>query len=431
MWYTSNMFLDKVTITIKAGNGGNGHVSFYRDALTARGGPDGGDGGRGGDIIFIGTTRVDNLVDFRFAKKFFANDGKPGGKRHCTGKSAEPMLVPVPLGTKVYKITRDSDSSRAYELLADITEPDQQYVALRGGAGGRGNAFYATAKKQTPNFSQMGVITKEHQVRLELNTIADIGLVGFPNVGKSTLLKSLTRSRPKIANYHFTTLHPNVGVAEIHGKRMVIADIPGLIKGAGEGIGLGHDFLKHIRRTRALIHVVDISEQEGRTATDDYRTINAELKTYNPDLATKPQIIALNKCDIATPSQIQKFKKALKSAQVFEIVAATAQGTRELLNAAFELLQKVPKAQVVQPTATLEEGIDKNAFTVEVSGDEFHVTGPLVDNLIRGIVLTDTESNAYFQRRLIESGIIDELKRLGMTTGSSVNIGEIEFEWED
>ncbi|MCL2846419.1 MAG: GTPase ObgE [Firmicutes bacterium] len=420
------MFLDKVTITVKAGNGGGGHISFFRDKLSASGPPDGGDGGRGGDIIFVGTTREDNLVNFRYTKKFRAEDGEPGGTRNKFGKSGQHMRITVPLGTRIY--TADTR-----ELIADITEPDQEFVALRGGAGGRGNKFFATARKRTPNFSQMGVETKEHMVRLELNTIADIGLVGFPNVGKSTLLSALTRANPKIANYHFTTLHPNIGVAQMHDQNIVIADVPGLIEGASEGTGLGHDFLKHLRRTRLLVHVLDISQQEGRGAIEDFDTINRELREYDMKLAGKPQIVVLNKIDVADADVVKKTEAKLKKRgfAVFKISAAINDGTNELLTHAAIVLRDIPRSAPAVPTAVLEAAVDKNAFEVGIFEGEYYVTGPLIDNLIRGVVLSDSESNAYFQRRLIQSGIIDALKAAGMGNGDTVHIAEIEFEWND
>jgi len=409
------MFLDKVDIMIKAGDGGKGHTSFHRDKMTMRGGPDGGDGGKGGDIIFIGTTRADNLIEFRFKKKFHAVAGKPGGTRNCSGKGGEDMIIPVPLGTRIYK--------EGKTLVADITKVDQTFRALVGGAGGRGNAHYATAKKQSPNFSQTGVITKEHKITLELYSIADIGLIGFPNAGKSTLLKAVTRANPKIANYPFTTLHPNIGVANVHGSNLIIADIPGLIEGASKGAGLGHQFLKHINRTRALIHVVDISESEGRDALKDYEIINNELASFSQALADKPQIIALNKIDIATKDQLKKLEKAHK------ISAATHEGVAELMAAAYALIAKLPPREECEVTAILEEPVDKNQFEVTRNGNEFTVTGHLVDNMIRGIVLDDTESFAYFQRRLEQSGINAELKRLGICGGNVVHIANMEFEF--
>jgi len=447
------MFLDKVTITIKAGNGGNGHVSFFRDKLTMHGGPDGGDGGRGGDIIFVGTTRVDNLIDFRFNKKFIAEEGANGSKRHRSGACGKPLLIPVPLGTKIFKIKDDQK-----ELLADIVKNDQEFIALRGGAGGKGNRFYATAKKQTPNFSQTGVITKDYQVTLELQSIADVGLVGFPNAGKSTLLSVISRSNPKIASYPFTTLHPNIGVTNILDQNIIVADIPGLIEGASQGIGLGHDFLKHLSRTRMLIHVVDISEQEGRTAIDDFNIINNELSQFSAELATKPKVIAINKCDIADPKVIANFKKKIaeqskvkskkvisqscrvgilpsvcNTLEIFEISGATNKGVLELMKHVASKLATMPKIEMEHTFAELEEAVNKNEFHVRLDkGGKipmFYVEGPLVDNLIRGVVLTDTESNHYFQRRLIQSGIMDALKEKGLKQGDIVNVADIEFEY--
>ena len=424
LWYNQFMFLDKAKITIKAGNGGNGHVSFFRDKMTMRGGPDGGDGGRGGDIVFVGTTRVDNLVDFRFTKKFRADDGLNGGKRHCSGKTGEVKRIPVPLGTRIHKLDG--------ELLADITEDGQEFMALRGGAGGRGNAHYATAKKQTPNFSQTGLITKEHEVILELQTIADVGLVGFPNVGKSTMLSVVTRANPKIANYHFTTLHPNVGVANVHGKNIVIADIPGLIEGAADGAGLGHQFLRHIARTRVLVHVVDIAQLDGRCAVQDFATINAELAQYDSELAKRPMVVALNKVDSADEKVIKNFRKFVKKIQIFEISAVIGQGMDELLSHVAQLVEATPRPEVAVATGSLDVVVDKNEFTVEKLDDgTYTVHGPMIDNLIRGVILTDVESNRYFQRRLEQSGAIAQMRELGMQDGDTVVVAEIEFEWRE
>ncbi|MCL2587357.1 MAG: GTPase ObgE [Firmicutes bacterium] len=421
------MFLDKVKINIKAGNGGNGHTSFFRDKKNMWGGPDGGDGGRGGDVVFIGGTKDDNLVSFRFNKKYHAPDGENGGKQRKKGKSGGIYHVEVPLGTRAYNIHG--------ELLADITEVGQEYVALKGGGGGLGNSHFATSRKQTPNFSQLGEPTKAHDIFLELHTIADIGLVGFPNVGKSSLLASLTRAQPKIANYHFTTLHPNVGVWNGADRNLVLADIPGLIEGASEGVGLGHEFLRHINRTKVLFHVIDISGTEGRNPIEDFHTINNELKNFSSDLAHKPQIIILNKLDIADPKIIKEFRKAMgkgkKVPPVFETSAATHAGLVDLMNKALEIISKLPDPESPEISTVLEKPVDKNEFYVYQDEGAFVVTGPLVDNLARGVVLNDTESNYYFQKRLLNSGVIRELKKQGMVTGSIVNVGGVEFEWMD
>ncbi|MCL2755896.1 MAG: GTPase ObgE [Firmicutes bacterium] len=422
------MFLDKVTITIKAGNGGNGHVSFFRDKMTMHGGPDGGNGGKGGDVVFVGTTREDNLVNFRYTKKFFAGDGVNGGKRNMYGAGGVPMLIPVPLGTRVYKLLEDGKEGK--ELLADIVKEGQEFRALRGGAGGLGNAAFATAKKKTPNFSQTGIVTKPYQVRLELNTIADVGLVGFPNVGKSSILSVISRANPKIGNYHFTTLHPNVGITNILDKNMIVADIPGLIENASDGVGLGHDFLRHVMRTRLLVHVVDIAQVDGRCAVEDFEVINRELGNFSDELGKKPQIVALNKCDVADAKNISAFKKKYgKKYKIFEISAATNDGVKELFKETAIMLQDIPRPDVAVPFATLEERVDKNEFHVRVENGEFIVEGPMIDNLIRGVVLSDTESNYYFQRRIVDSGIVDELKKQGMKQGDTVHIKDIEFEW--
>jgi len=445
------MFLDKVEITIKAGNGGNGHTSFHRDRQTMRGGPDGGDGGRGGGVIFVGTTRADNLVEFRYTKKFLASDGthgRPGNKNGAVGADLE---IPVPLGTKIYKTNNQSDNRHSsfvirHSLIADITLDGQKYIALRGGAGGRGNARFATAKRQTPNFSQTGVVTTAHNVILELNSIADVGLIGFPNVGKSTLLSVVTRANPKIANYHFTTLHPNIGVHD----NVVIADIPGLIEGASTGIGLGHDFLKHINRTRLLVHVVDISEQEQRNAINDFEVINKELAAFSPILAKKPQIVALNKIDAADEKTIAAFKKKYeKKYKIFEISAATHAGVKELMQHVSTEVACLPRIKPETVTAELEGRVDKNAFEIIIENSPFckggekafleregkmgffRVTGSLVDNLIRGVVLSDTESASYFHRRLEEAGVIAALKNVGMCDGDTVRIADTEFQWTD
>ena len=413
------MFLDKVQINIKAGNGGNGHTSFFRDKANAWGGPDGGDGGRGGDVILIGSKRDDNLISFRFNKKYHAQNGENGGKQRKKGKSGDTLRLDVPPGTRVY--------NQSGELLADIIEVGQEYVALKGGAGGLGNSHFATARKQTPNFSQTGEITKDYVVRLELHTIADIGLVGFPNVGKSSLLAALTRASPKIANYHFTTLNPNVGVWSGHGKNIVLADIPGLIEGASDGVGLGHEFLRHINRTKILFHVIDASEQEGRCALEDFAVINKELENFSPDLIKKPQVIVLNKIDITDEKVVKKFVRKKK----FKVSAATQTGLDELMTEALRLISGIKEVVAPEILAVLESPVDKNKFEVGMDGGVFVVSGPLVDNLARGVVLTDTESNYYFQKRLLDSGVIKELKRQGMKNGSLVNVGGVEFEWMD
>jgi GTP-binding protein len=427
------VFIDRVEISIRAGNGGSGHVSFYRDKLTMRGGPDGGDGGKGGDIIFQGTTRADNLIDFRFTKKFAAEDGVNGSVRNRAGANGKDVIINVPLGTRIMKITRD-DSTTRYDLIADITQDGQQFRALRGGGGGRGNAAFATSRKQTPNFSQSGIKVSEYRVLLELSCIADVGLVGYPNVGKSTLLSVISRANPKIANYHFTTLYPNLAAVSMFNKGFIVADIPGLIEGASKGAGLGIDFLRHISRTKMLVHIIDISAQDGRDPLDDWRVINLELQAYGASVDKLPQIIALNKADLLeSEEKVQAFEKAVNKGktkhQIFKISAATHQGVPELMQAVAIMVDKLPKTVAQTPTVQLEEKIDANSFAVEKKGDKYHVTGAFVDNLIRGVVLSDTESNAYFQKRLIAGGVIEALRKIGLKDGESVQIADIEFEY--
>jgi GTP-binding protein len=412
------MFVDNVEITVQAGSGGAGSVSFYRDTLTMHGGPDGGNGGHGGNIIFVGDSNINNLVSFHFNQKFKVADGENGAGQNKTGKSGEDTLINVPLGTKIY--------SEDGELAADITEKGQRFVAVNGGAGGYGNAHFATSTRQTPNFSKTGVKTKPYKICLELNCIADIGLVGFPNVGKSTFLSVVTSARPKIANYHFTTLYPNIGVTQIHGKNILIADIPGLIEGASGGVGLGTDFLKHISRTRILLHVIDISGSEGRDPVADYKIINNELLKYGAKLEDKKQIIVLNKIDCADPANIVKFRKAIKG-DIYETSAITHKGIAELLNRTFDELQKLPVPEPIEVFAAIEKPVDKNEFSVKYENGEYVVAGAFVDNLIRGVVLGDTESNNYFQRRLVKMGVIDKLKEIGLTDGGTIRILDSSF----
>jgi GTP-binding protein len=414
------MFIDSVEISVQGGHGGAGAVSFYRDTLTMHGGPDGGNGGHGGDVVFVGSSNMDNLVSFHYNQKFKAGDGENGSGRHKTGANGKDLVIEVPLGTKFI-----ADG----ELAADITEKGQRFVAVHGGAGGHGNAYFATSVKQTPNFSQTGVKTNPYAIRLELNCIADIGLVGFPNVGKSTLLSVISRAKPKIANYHFTTLYPNIGVANIHGHNVLFADIPGLIEGAGDGVGLGHDFLKHISRTRLLLHSVDVSAADGRDPAEDYRIINGELKKYGADLEKKRQIVVLNKIDAAAPEQIAAFRKSVKVKDILEISAFTHKGVNELLDYAFTVLQTIPVPEPAVIKGEIEKPVDKNEFRIEKSNGEFIVSGSFIDNLIRGVVLEDTESNNYFQRRLVQSGVIDKLKELGMREGDTIRILDHSFEY--
>ncbi|MDR0461849.1 MAG: GTPase ObgE [Christensenellaceae bacterium] len=400
------MFIDRVEIKIKAGNGGNGHTSFLRDKNTQRGGPNGGDGGKGGDIVFIGSTRADNLIDFRYNHEFKAEDGINGRPMNKSGSNGKDLEIHVPLGTKVLNMDGG--------LLADIVEKDQKYLALRGGGGGQGNAKYATARRQTPNFSQHGITTAMHTVVLELNCIADVGLVGFPNVGKSSLLSIVSRANPKIGNYPFTTLHPNIGVYSKGSQTIIFADIPGLIEGASNGVGLGIDFLKHINRTRLLVHIIEEESQ--------IQIIKKELENFSSDLVKRPRILVQNKIDV---------NEKIKGCD-FYISCATREGIDELMNHIAKQVSLLPKPNESQTTAILEVAIDKNKFEVFVDAEGVYTaTGPMIDNLIRGVVLSDTESAAYFHRRLDKSGVIEALKNLGMIDGDTVQVADTQFIWRD
>jgi len=342
------MIVDKVQITIKAGNGGNGAISFHREKYVNAGGPDGGDGGRGGDVIFEANDDMRTLLDFRFTKKFFAENGAAGGKNNMFGKTGADMVIKVPSGT----VVTDSDTGR---VVADLKQGARRTV-LKGGIGGKGNSRFATPTRRAPRFATPGRKTEPHKVTLELKSIADVGLVGFPNVGKSTLLSVVSAARPKIADYHFTTLQPNLGVVQMGEDSFVMADIPGLIEGASEGLGLGHDFLRHIERTRMIVHVVDVSGAEGRDPLDDYRKIRKELADYSPELAARREIVAANKTDISSEA-LEKLKKELEKegVEVYPISAATNSGIKELLNAVRRELETIPRPEPIEEEGVIEE----------------------------------------------------------------------------
>ena len=420
------MFIDKVKIYIKAGNGGNGIVSFHREKYIQRGGPDGGNGGKGGDIIFRVNKDLNNLVSFHYSKHFRADNGLNGEKKNCNGKDGKSLVIEVPQGTLV----RDSETNK---VIADLYYLDKDYVLLKGGKGGKGNAFFATPTRQAPHFSQSGEVTKEYCVILELKTIADVGLIGFPNVGKSTLLSVISSAKPKIANYHFTTLSPNLGVVKYYDHSFVVADIPGLIEGASMGTGLGHDFLRHVERTRLLIHVIDIASVDGREPYQDYLTINDELKKFNEELSKRPQIIVLNKCDLLQDeTKIQQFKSHFNDEKILCISALNRQNIQDLVKEIYQTLSKLPKPE---PLPIEEYNFDLKDTTsiniTKISDGEFEITGGYIDNLIRGVVLSDYESSAYFQKRLKDDGILEMLKEKGAVNGDSVKIGDIEFEIVD
>ena len=421
------MFLDRVKISIKAGNGGKGSTSFLRTKLTANGGPDGGDGGKGGDVIFKATDEMNTLLPFRYKKKFVAGDGEDGHQKNQTGHNGKTELILVPTGTVLI-------NPQTNKIVADLNENGQEFIALKGGAGGHGNAYYKSSIKQAPSFSQTGEVTSLKEIILELKTIADVGLVGFPNVGKSTLLSVISNANPKIANYPFTTIYPNLSVCEVLGETFVVADIPGLIEGASEGLGLGHYFLKHVERVRLIVHLIDISESEGRSAIKDYEIINQELAKYSADLPKTKQIIVFSKCDLLSEeelkSKIESFVKATKIKEYYCISSYSRTGIEELKKKILENLKKIPK----KPALAVEEDDfdkkDNSSIKITRTDDGgFVVSGGRIDSLIRGVVLTDQLSFAYFQTRLKEMGIIDMLKEKGLKEGDSVTIKDITFEY--
>lgn len=423
------MFVDKVDITIKAGNGGNGAVSFHREKYVNAGGPDGGDGGKGSDIVFLADDSLSTLIDFRYKKKYVAPDGEPGGAKRCSGKSMEPTVIRVPRGT----IIKDAHTGR---ILADISG-DGPVVVARGGKGGRGNVHFATPTRQIPRFAKPGYPGEKFDVTLELKLLADVGLVGFPNVGKSTLISVVSAAKPKIANYHFTTLTPVLGVVKRGERSFVMADIPGLIEGASDGVGLGHAFLRHVERCRLIVHVVDVSGIEGRDPAEDLEKINTELKNFSAELAERPQIVAANKCDLATEEQIAAFEKFIadKGLTLYKISAATTQGTDALIDAVIERLDTLPPVKRYEAVPlTLEElakmDEEKHSFTVEKADDGVYIVdAEWLAPILSTVNMEDYESLQYFQRVLRSSGIIDELERQGIQEDDIVAIYDFEFNY--
>ena len=419
------MFLDFATVFVKAGNGGDGVVSFHTEKYVAKGGPDGGDGGKGGDIVFKVDNNSSTLIDFRFAKHFRAENGGNGAGKNCRGKNGKDLIIKVPQGT----VIRDKKSGKA---IADMFYPDSQFVCCKGGLGGKGNARFATAQRKAPRFCQLGEKTQERELLLELKTIADVGLVGFPNVGKSTFLSVVSGAKPKIANYHFTTLTPNLGVVRFRDSSFVLADIPGLIEGAGEGAGLGHKFLRHIERVRLIIHVVDISGSEGRDPYEDFLTINKELGNYSEHLASLPQIVCANKCDILQNKQdIGAFEEKIGQ-KVFPISAISHQGVDALLSEVTQKLSELPPPQPLEIDDYYEEVPDNASFEVFRGSDgSFIVEGGLIDMLSRNVILSEYESYHYFQKVLEERGVIKALRAAGIKEGDIVRMKDIEFEYTE
>ena len=386
---------------------------------------DGGDGGKGGDVYFAADTNLSTLADFRFKRKFIAQSGEPGSGKKCFGKNAPDLIIKVPLGTLV-------KHAETGKVIADVSDFEPKLVA-KGGRGGWGNSHFATPTRQAPRFAKSGTPGQELDVTLELKLLADVGLIGFPNVGKSTLISVVSQARPKIANYHFTTLEPTLGVVSIEkGTSFVMADIPGIIEGAAEGIGLGHQFLRHVERCRMLIHVVDVSGSEGRDPIEDFNTLNRELKLFSEELSLLPQIVAANKCDIAEKEDIERFKTYMKerSVEVLEISAATAQGTSELIKRAAQLLSELPPVKKYEPEITGDEAtFTGSGFNLEVIDGVYTVDAPWLPKIMSSVDPEDYESLQYFQRVLISSGIIEALKDAGVNEGDTVNVCGMEFDF--
>ncbi len=426
----STDFVDKVTIHVKAGDGGDGAIAFHREKYVAAGGPDGGDGGNGGNIIAVPDIHMSTLLDYRYKRKFVASNGAMGQGKRCSGKRGEDVILRVPKGTLI----RDKESGA---IMRDMSVSDEPFVIAKGGRGGWGNKHFATPTRQAPHFAKPGLPGEERDVVLELKLLADVGLVGFPSVGKSTLLSVVSRAHPKIAAYHFTTLFPNLGVVwASEGVSFVMADIPGIIEGASEGAGLGHDFLRHIDRCRLLIHVVDISGSEGRDPIEDFEAINKELAEYDAELASRPQLVAGNKADLVTEEQretAEKFKAyiAEKGLPYFEISAAAHQGTRELVLAAAEKLSELPpvavyEADYVEPEVVLGTAED---LTIEKHGDVWTVQGDWLDRLVSRVNFSDYESRMYLDRKLREGKVYERMEAMGMEDGDTISIAEMQFEY--
>lgn len=423
------MFTDYVKIYAKAGNGGNGAISFRREKYVAAGGPDGGDGGKGGDIYFEVDQNSNTLLEFRYKKKFKAENGSNGEGSNKYGKSGEDLTIKVPIGT----IVKDAETNH---VLADLSHEGQKELVLKGGRGGKGNSHFATATRQAPRFSQDGENGEEKELILELKLLADVGLIGFPNVGKSTFLSRTTSATPKIADYHFTTLEPNLGVVKTeYGDSFVIADIPGIIEGASEGVGLGLQFLRHIERTRLLLHVIDVSGSEGRNPVDDFERINSELKKYSKKLSERTQIIVANKSDIIQDEE--KFEELSKLAKkhnikIFKISAVTGEGISELIKYVSDLLKTLPKEELLEyEDKKIYKLENKDDYTIRKEEGMFVIEGEPVERIMRRVNIDDNESLYYLQKNLDELGVHEKLKKMGIKEGDIVKIADYELEWED
>ena len=424
------MFDDRVKIYIKAGEGGNGKVSFHTQKNIRVGAPDGGDGGKGGDIIFVADKEFTNLVEFRYQKYFRAENGSVGGTNLATGKSGKDIVIKVPCGT----VIKDAESGK---IICDLFYDGDKEVVLKGGRGGRGNARFKSSRRQSPTFAQAGQKTQEYAVLLELKTIADVGLVGFPNAGKSSLLSVMTSARPKIGNYHFTTLTPNLGVAQAYGKSFVIADIPGLIENASEGAGLGHYFLRHVERTRLFLIVVDISGCEGRDPYNDYKVLLNELKKYDKSLLDMPKIVVLNKMDMPDAKEnakkfMTKLKRTKKAPQVICVSTATYENINTLIEETAKAVYALPVPKPIEYEKFVYERPDPTEYEIVRDDDGAYVIiGGFVDELIRNVVLSDVQSFAYFQKLMKQKGIIKHLRKLGAKDGSTIRIADFDFEFID
>ena len=419
------MFVDKAKILIKAGDGGDGAVAFHREKYVAAGGPDGGDGGKGGDVIFVADSNLSTLADFRYKRKFEAKKGANGSGGRKYGKAADDLIVKVPVGTLV----KDAQTGR---IMADLSTQEPVIVA-KGGKGGWGNKHFATPTRQTPRFAKPGLPGEEFEVTLELKLLADVGLVGYPNVGKSTLISVVSQAKPQIANYHFTTINPTLGVVSMgDGISFVMADIPGLIEGAADGTGLGHQFLRHVERCRLLVHIVDVSGSEARDPKEDFRIINEELEKFNPELAERPMLVVGNKCDLATDEQIAEFKEWIEEQgyQFFPIMAAIRYDVDPLLNQIIEELSKLPPIKVYEPEPMPE--LDEEQFgevKITVQDGVYMVEGKWLLRILRGVNFDDYDGLSYFERLLQKSGVIDKLREAGCQEGDTVSIYDLEFDF--
>ena len=421
------MFVDKVIIQVRAGNGGNGAVSFHREKYVAAGGPDGGDGGKGGNIVLLPDDGLNTLSDFRYQRKFSAESGGQGSAKRCSGKNGADTVIKVPRGTLVF----DNETGR---LMADISG-DEPFVAAKGGRGGWGNSHFATPTRQVPRFAKPGVPGEEYELRLELKLLADVGLVGFPNVGKSTLVSVVSEAKPQVANYHFTTITPVLGVVRpAPGVSFVMADIPGVIEGASEGVGLGHEFLRHVERCRLLIHIVDVAGSEGRDPLADFNAINSELEKFNPELASRPMIVAGNKADLATPEQLDAFAAAMKERgyEYFPLMAPICEGTDALIKRCAALLSQLPPIRRYEAEAVPLPDVsaaDPHAVTVRNNNGIFEVESPWLLRIMRGIDFDDPDGLQYFEKVLRSAGVIDALEQAGVEEGDTVSIYDFDFDF--